>query len=125
MFIIFKREGTVNLDRDFTLYAIDFDGTIVKNKWPEIGDPIAEVCNLILDIQKRGDKWILYTMREGDLLQKALKECDRLGLKPDAVNDNLPYLKCEFGNNPRKIYADVYIDDHNDGGLSIGGEKIV
>lgn len=112
-------------ERTFTLYAIDFDGTIVKNKWPGIGDPIAEVVNLILDIQKRGDKWILYTMREGDLLQKALDECDRLGLKPDAVNDNLPYLKCAFGNNPRKIYADVYIDDHNDGGLRVGGKKIV
>lgn len=27
------------------------------------------------------------------------------------MNDNLQELKDEFGNNPRKISADVYIDD--------------
>lgn len=27
------------------------------------------------------------------------------------MNDNLQELKDEFGNNPRKIAADAYIDD--------------
>jgi len=106
-----------------TIYAIDFDGTIVRDAWPGIGDPIPEVCNLILNIQKRGDKWILYTMREGELLDKALKECERIGLKPDAVNDNIKSMQELFGNNPRKIYADVYIDDHNAGGLRLDNQE--
>jgi hypothetical protein len=38
-------------------------------------------------------------------------------LSPDAVNDNIEELKREFGNNPRKVFANVYIDDHNAGGL--------
>ena len=43
------------------------------------------------------------------------------GLAPDAVNDNLPEM-CEFyHNNPRKVYADVYIDDHNAGSLVFAG----
>ena len=35
---------------------------------------------------------------------------DSQGLEFDAVNDNLPGLKL-FGINPRKVAADVYIDD--------------
>lgn len=27
--------------------------------------------------------------------------------------------RARFGNNPRKIYADIYIDDHNAGGLRL------
>jgi len=101
------------------IYAIDFDGTIVRNKWPEIGEPFLTTLHCISNIQERGDKWILYTMREGEKLQEALKFLEERGLKPDAVNDNLPELIEAFGCNPRKVYADVYIDDHNAGGLKL------
>lgn len=102
-----------------TIYAIDFDGTIVRNKWPEIGEPNAAIIHFVRTLQEKGDKWILYTMREGDKLQEALKFLEEHELKPDAVNDNLPELIKAFGSNPRKVYADVYIDDHNAGGLRL------
>ena len=104
---------------NYKVYAIDFDGTIVRNRWPEIGDPYLSVVQYISALQERGDKWILYTMREGEKLQEALKFLEELDLKPDAVNDNLPELQKKFNGNPRKIYADVYIDDHNAGGLRL------
>lgn len=46
------------------IYAIDFDGTIVENAFPAIGElkPAAE--RFIREIHRKGDKWILYTMRE-------------------------------------------------------------
>ena len=36
-----------------------------------------------------------------------------MGLKFDAVNENLPEIVEGFGGDSRKIYADVYIDDRN------------
>ena len=100
-----------------TIYAIDFDGTIVQNKFSDIGPAIPEAIEFIKELQERGDKWILYTMREGDHLMQAVDWLSFRGLHPDAVNDNLPELKEFFGNNPRKVFANVYIDDHNAGGL--------
>lgn len=101
------------------IYAIDFDGTIVKNKFPEIGElnPVAE--RFIRKLKERGDKWILWTMRSGKKLQEAVAFLDSHGLKPDAVNDNLPSVQAQFKDNPnpRKVFANVYIDDHNAGGL--------
>lgn len=46
---------------------------------------------------------------------------EELGELAKEVNDNLPEM-CEFyHNNPRKIFANVYIDDHNAGGLVFAG----
>lgn len=100
-----------------TIYAIDFDGTIVQNKFSDIGPANPEAIDFIKGIQARGDKWILWTMREGDNLMQAMDWLAFRGLHPDAVNDNLPELKELYGNNPRKVFANVYIDDHNAGGL--------
>lgn len=99
------------------IYAIDFDGTIVENKFPEIGEIKPEAKEFILKLQERGDKWILYTMREGEYLVDAIVFLISHGLIPDNANDNLPEMKEFYGNNPRKIFANVYIDDHNAGGL--------
>ena len=99
------------------IYAIDFDGTIVSNDYPEIGVFLNEAIDFIKALQARGDKWILYTMREGEKLDEALVYLTQFGLRPDAVNDNLPEIIAAFGNNPRKVFANVYIDDHNAGGL--------
>lgn len=99
------------------IYAIDFDGTIVENKFPGIGAIKPEAEKFIRDLKTNGDKWILYTMREGKLLEDAVAFLKSKDLAPDAANDNLPELCEAFHNNPRKIFANVYIDDHNAGGL--------
>lgn len=102
-----------------TVYAIDFDGTIVTEEYPAIGKPIQATIEFIRAIQKRGDKWILLTMREGKSLREALTFLVLRKCFPAAINDNLPERVEQWGNNPRKVYADVYIDDHNAGGLAI------
>ena len=99
------------------IYGIDFDGTIVESKWPAIGELKPEAAAFIRELRARGDKWILITMREDDKLQEALEFLAIHDLRPNAVNDNLPERVAMFGNNPRKVYADIYIDDHNAGGL--------
>lgn len=110
-------EEQARRELDHKLYAIDFDGTIVVHDFPRIGEPNEEAIRFIWDLQERGDKWILLTMREGAYLDAAVNFCHENGLFPSAVNDNVDYMKVLFHNNPRKIYADVYIDDHNAGGL--------
>lgn len=47
------------------------------------------------------------------MLDEAIEFCDRLGIVFDAINDNLPHMKEFYHNNPRKIFANYYIDDHN------------
>lgn len=101
-----------------TIYSIDFDGTIVeKGKFPEFGKPVEKVVEYIREIQRRGDDWILNTNREGKDLEMAVNWLKENGLNPSCVNDNLPRMKEFFKSNPRKIFANVVIDDLNAGGV--------
>ena len=96
------------------VYAVDFDGTLCENKWPDIGEPNLPLINFLKKEQEAGKKVILYTMREGKMLEQAEEWLfDNFDFMPDVVNDNTKELQKAFKNNPRKIYADVYIDDHN------------
>lgn len=99
------------------IFGIDFDGTIVENAWPEIGEPKQNVVDYIKALQRKGHKWVLLTCRQDDKLTEAVKWLHEHDLYPDAVNDNICEKIKEYGNNPRKIYADIYIDDHNAGGV--------
>lgn len=100
------------------IWMFDFDKTIARGgKFPEPGEPIWPVVNYIRAVQEKGDQWILWTNREGDALDIALKWLDEHGLHPDTVNDNLPQMKEFFKGNPRKPFANVTVDDLNAGGL--------
>lgn len=93
------------------IIAVDFDGTLCKNAWPEIGEPYGYMISSIKQFREDGYKIILWTCREGDDLEKALSWCAERGLMFDAVNDNLEETKKFFGGNSRKIVADYYVDD--------------
>ena len=95
------------------IIACDFDGTLCENKWPKIGQPNIRLMQYLINCRKCGIKLILNTMREDELLEQAVEFCKAYGLEFDAVNDNLDEMKEYFGNNPRKIYANWYIDDCN------------
>ena len=95
------------------IIAVDFDGTLCENKWPEIGAVNEELIEYIRDRQKNGDKLILWTCRVDDMLQKAVEWCRKQGLIFDAVNENLPEIIDNFGSDTRKIFANEYIDDRN------------
>ena len=105
------------------IIGIDFDGTLatIVQPYPAIGEPIQEVINYILEEQRKGAHLVLITMREGMALEGALMWCEDHGIKFEAINDNLSYMKEWFGNNPRKIFCNEYIDDNNFGGI----EKII
>lgn len=100
-----------------TVYAVDFDGTLCSNQFPDIGEPNELLIQWLIESRKKGDKGILWTNRVGKYLADAVQWCADKGLVFDAVNDNIPetvecYKDVLDGQPPsRKITADVFIDD--------------
>ena len=99
------------------IIAVDFDGVLCKNEFPEIGKANYTVIGLVRQLIDEGNEVILWTSRVEEELEKAVEWCEDYGLHFCAVNDNAPSNQKEFASVyktiPRKIYADVYIDDHN------------
>jgi hypothetical protein len=98
------------------IIAVDFDGTIVEHAYPKIGKPISFAIDVLKRLQyEERHLLILWTVREGNLLEDAVTYCKRSGLEFYAVNKNYP--EENPGVEPRKISADLYIDDKNIGGI--------
>lgn len=96
--------------------AIDFDGTIVEHRYPQIGEEIPFAIETLKLIQKElRHNLILWTVREGEQLQEAVDYCKKRGLTFYAVNQNEPGDSTTLG--PRKLMADMFIDDRNFGGV--------
>lgn len=94
------------------IFAIDFDGTIVENKYPEIGEVKKDVVNKIKDLQSQGHEFILWTCREGKDLIPVIELLDKIDLHFSYINVNPQYRIDMFnGSDCRKIGADYYVDD--------------
>ena len=96
--------------------AVDFDGTIVEHEYPKIGKPIPFALEVLRKLREERHVLILWTMREGRSLQEAVDYCAKNGVYFYAHNKNYPEEEFLEGD-PRKIAADIYIDDRNVGGL--------
>lgn len=92
--------------------AIDFDGTLCENAWPEIGQEHEDIIEFAKYEQKNGAALILWTCRCGELLDAAVEWCRARGLEFDAVNENLPERVAQYGGTEsRKVLADEYWED--------------
>lgn len=91
--------------------AIDFDGTLFEGDYPNIGAPIWGIIARAKQEQANGAKLILWTLREGELLDKAITACKRVGLVFDSINCSLPEEIALWGHDPRKVAATEYWDD--------------
>lgn len=107
------------------IIAVDFDGTLISEGcFPGTGPPNQHVLNYCKSEQERGAKIILWTNREGEPLQTAVRWCHDHDLYLDAVNDNVPESIAFLGYNSRKIYADEFIDDRMRGNFQLSYRKI-
>ena len=99
--------------------AVDFDGTIVEHRYPEIGKEIPFAITALKRLQAEHHRLILWTVREGQLLTEAIEFCQQRGLEFFAVNSNYPDEQPldKLSGSCRKLDADVYIDDRSLGGL--------
>ena len=102
----------------YEFVAVDFDGTVCADAFPEVGAPNRAVIDYVKRLAADGSKIILYTSRENGtrkLLDEAVAFCKEQGIPLYAVNENPgnPHA-AKIGLKPsdgRKVYADLYIDD--------------
>ncbi len=100
------------------IIAVDFDGTIVEHAYPAIGKPIPFAIDVLKRLQTEcHHQLILWTVREGELLEEAVNYCRERGLEFYAVNKSYPEETID-DNTPRKLSnVEMWIDDRNIGGL--------
>ena len=93
------------------IIAVDFDGTIVEHRYPEIGREIPFAVETLKKLIEDRHQLILWSVREGRLLDEAVESCRQRGVDfpEDATDKNRHYS--------RKLKADLFIDDRNVGGL--------
>lgn len=106
-----KNVSKAQMDTLPYIIAVDFDGTLVEDQFPEIGKPIKSTWDLMKAAQDSGAKIILWTSRDGERLKAAVEFCTERGFHFDSINDNLDECKVLFNSSTRKVYANEYWDD--------------
>lgn len=107
-----KENNIEKIKREKMVVAVDFDGTIARTDFPKIIEPIPYAFDVLRVLMN--DKYtslILWTCREGKDLDDAINFCELYGITFDYVNENDKERTEYYGNNSRKIGADLYIDD--------------
>lgn len=91
---------------DKKIIAVDYDDCLFRKGKPN---------NLLIERLKRekeaGSSLILWTCRSGKALDFAIESCKKQGLVFDKVNENTEEIIKHFGNDSRKVSADLYLDN--------------
>ena len=91
------------------ILCVDFDGTICTHEAMDmVGEPVPHALDVLHECRKKGDKIILWTMRSGKFLLKAVEYVEDNGIKLWGVNQNPTQF--QWTNSP-KAYGHLYIDD--------------
>lgn len=90
------------------IIAVDFDGTIVDHRYPDIGAEVPGAVEWLKRLVERGAKLILLTMRSGETLRQAVRWCDDKGISLWAANRNPQQWSW---TRSVKVYAHAYVDD--------------
>lgn len=99
--------------------AVDFDGFLVPDEFPTIGEFDIELVELLRSLRKEGHYLVLWTNRENvtkdgytfNFLGSALEACHKVGLCFDGVNENLESKWSRYKGHRRKLTASIYLDD--------------
>ena len=70
--------------------AVDFDGTIVEHRYPQIGEEIPFATATLKMLINERHRLILWSVREGKLLEEAVEWCRERGVEFYAVNRDYP-----------------------------------
>lgn len=94
------------------IVAIDFDGTIVEDKFPEIGELKPGAVEAINALYKAGYTIIIWTCRTGINKARSVEFLAKQGIKWHYINEgSKANVKAYGGVDTRKVFADVYVDD--------------
>lgn len=99
------------------IIAIDFDGTIVEDNYPNIGKLKDYADTVIRNLKDDGHFIIIWTCRTNKPLLEAVDFLHKHDIPFDAVNSHEPKNILSFGMGAVKVYADVYIDNNQVGEL--------
>lgn len=77
------------------IIAVDFDGTLFENAWPDVGAPIEKNINKLKAEQADGAKVILWTNRVGGALDKAVNFCKERGLSSHYEDKDWDLFHCK------------------------------
>ncbi|MFO7655726.1 MAG: hypothetical protein R6W78_01555 [Bacteroidales bacterium] len=97
--------------------AVDFDGTIVEHRYPQIGEEKLFAFETLKQLQKLGHLLLLWTFRHGKELEEAVEFCRKRGIEFYAINKSYPEEEFDPETTSRKLDAEVFIDDRNVGGF--------
>ncbi len=100
------------------ILCIDFDGTIVENKYPDIGNLREGAYHFIHKLKKDGHTIIIWTSRTDEDLDNARNFLLDYEIPFDYINSNAKEVIEEFGDcKEGKVFGNIYIDDRNLGGI--------
>ena len=104
-----------DFEKNHVVLAVDFDGTICTENYPEIGREREGAKEIINKLYEEGYAIVINTCRSninGTDAAGMAKDFLRIrGIKYDSFNNNLNFLIDLYEGDCRKISADVYIDD--------------
>lgn len=104
------------------IIAVDFDGTIVDDKYPAVGKAKLFAFETLKQLQNDGYRLVLWTYRSGKALDEAVEFCSKNGIEFYAINNSFDGEDFDKETQSRKINADIFIDDRNLGGFPGWGE---
>ena len=92
--------------------VLDFDGTVVKHRYPAVGEDIGAVP-ILQRLVQNGHQIILFTMRSHnsngiDTLQPAIDWFQENNIPLFAINENPTQTAWTSSS---KVYGNIYIDD--------------
>lgn len=93
------------------IVSFDFDETLCKEAYPNIGKPKKHMIELAKFLQAHHVYTILWTCRAGTHLENAKKWCEEQGLKFDKYNEHSDMMAIKYDCNTPKVYADFVFDD--------------
>lgn len=96
---------------EYPVIAVDFDGTIAEDDFPVAKRIKKDVGIVLSHFRKMGGQVIVWTCRTGEALQDAKEFLVKHNIEYDTINANVESMKRTYGNDPRKVGADIYIDD--------------
>jgi predicted phosphatase len=91
--------------------GIDFDGTIVTEAFPNIGELKQKTVQLMKDACEKGHLVIVWTARSGDAEREAYKFLVENEVPFHYMNENPEDPYAINGAQGRKIFCDYYLDD--------------
>ena len=86
-------------DKTPKIIAVDFDGTLCTNAYPELGEPIPYSLLYVTRAKAAGHIITLHTCRQGKPLDDAIAWCKARGITFDYINENVPANIKRFGGD--------------------------